>query len=58
MRCLRGREGRRGATGARGGGLAPASVRGGARGTAPGAEETAMLVVKRSGGMEEIETTG
>lgn len=39
-------------------GLAPVSLHGGARGIAEGAEETAMLVIKRSGGMEEIETTG
>lgn len=39
-------------------GLAPVSLHGGARGIAEGAEETAMLVVKRSGGTEEIETTG
>lgn len=39
-------------------GLAPVSLHGGARGIAEGAEETATLVVKLSGGMEEIETTG
>lgn len=41
-----------------GGGLAPVSLHGGACGIAEGAEETAMLVIKRSGGTEEIETTG
>lgn len=39
-------------------GLAPVSLHGGARGIAEGAEETAMLVIKHSGGTEEIETTG
>lgn len=39
-------------------GLALVSLHGGARGIAEGAEETATLVVKLSGGMEEIETTG
>lgn len=34
------------------------SVHGGACGIAEGAEETAMLVAMRSGGTEEIETTG
>ena len=41
-----------------GAGLAPVSLHGGTRGIAEGAEETAMLIVKRSGGTEEIETTG
>lgn len=39
-------------------GLAPVSLHGGARGIAEGAEEMATLVVKLSGGTEEIETTG
>lgn len=38
--------------------LAPVSLHGGACGIAEGAEETAMLVITRSGGSEEIETTG
>lgn len=58
--CRAGQDGMRsGAVGAWGwGGLAPMSLHGGARGIAEGAEETAMLVIKRSGGTEEIETTG
>lgn len=38
--------------------LAPVYLHGGACGIAEGAEEAAMLVVKCSGGLEEIETTG
>lgn len=58
--CGAGKDGARsqGRAGARGGGPAPVSVHGGACGIAEGAEETAMLVAMRSGGTEEIETTG